>query len=500
MLVRDRLGEIFEDEEFAGWYPVDGRPSLSAAQLALVSVLQFTEDYSDRQAARAVAVRIDWKYALGLELEDTGFDYSVLCEFRARLAEQPERADRLLGMMLDRLHAAGLVRGRGRQRTDATHVLAAVRQVSRLELAGESVRAALEELTEAAPAWLAPLIEPEWARRYGRRVEIGRVPGGKQAIIARAEQIGRDGLKILQAVWADDAPPRLRGLPQVEILRQVWLHHYCTDEHGALRWREGSTLPPASLRFDSPYDVDAHWCVKRGTEWSGYRVHLTETCDDDLPHLVVHVATTIAPVQDGQLTEHIHDDLATSRLAPAEHVVDAAYLSPARIQRADQVHDIALLGPIAPDPSAQAKAGSGFDKSAFVIDWEHQVPSARAARPAAVGDRYGSKDTTTSRSASTPPPAGPARSVPRARHRPTGPAHWRCCPARCTRSRPETAPTRQIQHGRPATPSAPGANRPSLRMSGFAGYVAPATEGWPRPTFSTCSPPWPAMWPAWVTG
>ncbi|WP_162795886.1 transposase [Nonomuraea lactucae] len=207
MLVRDRLGEIFEDDEFADWYPVDGRPSLSAAQLALVSVLQFTEDYSDRQAACAVAVRIDWKYALGLELEDAGFDYSVLCEFRARLAEQPERADRLLGMMLDRLHAAGLVKGRGRQRTDATHVLAAVRQVSRLELAGESLRAALEELAEAASVWLAPLIEPEWARQYGRRVEIGRVPGGKQAIIARAEQIGRDGLKILQAVWADDARP-----------------------------------------------------------------------------------------------------------------------------------------------------------------------------------------------------------------------------------------------------------------------------------------------------
>ncbi|WP_162795885.1 transposase [Nonomuraea lactucae] len=85
------------------------------------------------------------------------------------------------------------------------------------------------------------------------------------------------------------------------------------------------------------------------------------------------MATTIAPVQDGQLTELIHDDLAATGLAPAEHVVDAAYLSPARIQRADQIHNITLLGPIAPDPSAQAMAGSGFDKSAFVIDWERQV-------------------------------------------------------------------------------------------------------------------------------
>ncbi|MFI1488822.1 hypothetical protein [Streptomyces sp. NPDC020747] len=142
------------------------------------------------------------------------------------------------------------------------------RRLSRLELVGESVRAALEEIAEADPSWLLPLIEPAWAKRYGRKVEIGKVAGGKAAVRERAEEFGRDGQKLLTAAWAADAPTRLRMLRQVEILRQVWLHQYHWDREGQLSWREGTALPPASLRFDSPYDTDAHYCVKRDVEWS----------------------------------------------------------------------------------------------------------------------------------------------------------------------------------------------------------------------------------------
>ncbi|MCX5097576.1 transposase [Streptomyces sp. NBC_00365] len=243
MLVRDRLDVLFEDEEFADLYPSDGRPGFSPGQLALVSVLQFAENLSDRAAADAVRTRIDFKYALGLELEDSGFDYSVLSEFRARLAEG-DAADRLLRVMLERLVEAGLLKAGGRQRTDATHVLAAVRRLSRLELVGESLRAALEELAEANGDWLLALIEPEWDKRYGRKVEIGKVLGGKAGVTALAETFGRDGQKVLAAAWAPQAPPRLRVLPQVEILRQVWVHHYYWDAAGRLRWRDGHALPP----------------------------------------------------------------------------------------------------------------------------------------------------------------------------------------------------------------------------------------------------------------
>lgn len=122
----------------------------------------------------------------------------MLCEFRARPAEA-DAAGRLLQMMLHRLTEAGLLKSGGRQRTDATHVLAAVRTLSQLELVGESLRAALEQLAQADPDWLLPLVEPEWDKRYERTVEIGKVPGGKAGVTALAETFGRDGQKILAA-------------------------------------------------------------------------------------------------------------------------------------------------------------------------------------------------------------------------------------------------------------------------------------------------------------
>ncbi|MEV7739446.1 hypothetical protein AB0O75_46735 [Streptomyces sp. NPDC088921] len=158
----------------------------------------------------------------------------------------------------------------------------------------------------------------------------------------------------------------------MEILRRIWVHHYFWDVDGLLRWRDGHALPPASLRFDSPYDTDAHYCVKRDTAWSGYRTHFTETCDEQRPELVVHVATTISTVQDIELTDRIHDGLAARRLLPAEHVVDSGYVSPARIERARRVHGITLLGPVVADHSSQAKAHAGFDKAAFTIDWDNE--------------------------------------------------------------------------------------------------------------------------------
>ncbi|MEU9256555.1 transposase [Streptomyces sp. NPDC048270] len=161
MWVRDRLDGLWRDEDFADWYPRDGRPGLSPAQLATVCVLQFVLGLSDRQAAEAVRCRIDFKYAMAMELDDPGFHHSVLADFRNRLAEG-DRADRLLDLALARLKEAGLVHECTTQRTDSTHVLAAVRDLTRLELITEAVRAALEE----SPA--SPLIcWTSWSMRTG---------------------------------------------------------------------------------------------------------------------------------------------------------------------------------------------------------------------------------------------------------------------------------------------------------------------------------------------
>jgi transposase len=193
--VRDRLDGLWSDEDFTDWYPRDGRPGLSPAQLATVCVLQFLLGLSDRQAAEAVRCRIDFKYAMALELDDPGFHHSVLADFRDRLAEG-DRADRLLDLALARLKEAGLVRERTTQRTDSTHVLAAVRDLTRLELITEAVRAALEEVAGISPHLLDELVDEDWGLRYGRPVRLSKNPTKPKTRILAT---GNDAVRLLEA-------------------------------------------------------------------------------------------------------------------------------------------------------------------------------------------------------------------------------------------------------------------------------------------------------------
>jgi transposase len=368
--VRDALGELFDDEEFAGLFAVRGRPALSPARLALVSVLQFAEGLSDRQAADAVRGRIDWKYALGLELADTGFDASVLSEFRARLAVD-DQTERLLQQMLARLREWGLLVRGGRQRTDATHVLAAVRELNRLELVTETLRAALEALAAAAPTWLQGFMPDEWYDRYGQRARDWRLPKAEAARAALAVIVGTDGFALLEALYAAEAPGWLRQVPAVQTLRRLWLQQYYRDQQG-LRWRDKSELPPGALAIGSPYDPEARYGIKRGVGWRGYKAHFTETCEPDRPHLIVHVATTVAATGDVETVAARHADLAKAGLLPDQHLVDAGYTSVDHVLAARADHDIQLVGPLPPDSGWQARDEDGFDLTRFHIDWDRQ--------------------------------------------------------------------------------------------------------------------------------
>jgi transposase len=388
---RDQLGAWYADADFAGAYGVRGAPGMSPAQLAMVTVLQFAENLTDRQAADAVRGRLDWKYCLGLALEDEGFDFSVLSEFRSRLAAAGlERA--LFDLLLGRLKELGLVRPGGTQRTDSTHVLGRIRDLNRLELAGETVRAALEALAAAAPGWLSGVIDASWQEVYGQRIDGIRLPDSEAKRRALASQYGRDGYWLLEAVHAPGAPAWLRELPAVEVLRQVWVQQYYREEDGTVIRRESQEhgLPPGGSRILSPYDVDARYSEKRGTGWRGYKVHLTETCrqppggadGDDagaggrpagraaMPNLITNVATTEATVPDAVMTEPVHDMLEASGLAPAEHAVDSGYTSADLLADARK-RGITLLGPLVAATSPQARAG-GYTAEMFDIDWDHQ--------------------------------------------------------------------------------------------------------------------------------
>jgi transposase len=366
--MRDALGTIYEDADFASLFPSRGQPAEPPWRLALVTIMQFAEGLSDRQAADAVRGRIDWKYALSLELTDAGFDASVLSEFRARLvagaAEQ-----QLLDRMLERFRTAGLLKVRGRQRTDATHVLAAIRVLHRIANIAETLRAALNVLAVAAPGWLREHAPAEWGERYGRRLDDDVVPDGQAARHGYAETIGRDGMRLLEALYAPDAPAALRELPAVEILRRMWVHQFVVID-GVVRLRAADNLPPASIRMDSPYDPDARHGSKPGTSWSGYKVHLTETCDADGPHLITNVETTPAMVADVSITGPIHIALAAKDFLPSQHFVDAGYISASDLVSSRDTHGIELMAPMRVDGKWQARAGMGYDITQFAIDWD----------------------------------------------------------------------------------------------------------------------------------
>ena len=225
LTLRDALGTIFQDDNFADLYSREGQPGLAPWQLALVTVMQFRENLADRQAAEAVRGRIDWKYLLGLELTDPGFHFSVLSEFRDRLVTG-EGAERLLDILLRRCRELGLLKARGQQRTDATHVFAAIRVLNRLELLGETLRATLNDLATAAPDWLQRIVPLAWYERYGKRIEDMRLPKAEGEREAYAQQVGTDGFALLEALAAPEMAQELGARASVRTLRQLWSQHF----------------------------------------------------------------------------------------------------------------------------------------------------------------------------------------------------------------------------------------------------------------------------------
>ncbi|MGK5532082.1 IS1182 family transposase [Streptomyces sp. URMC 129] len=368
MAIRDHLDGLWSDEDFAEWYPRDGKPGLSPAQLATVCVLQFLMELSDRQAAEAVRCRIDFKYALGMELDDPGFHHSVLTDFRDRLAEGG-RADQLLDLALERIKAVGLVKERGRQRTDSTHIVAAVRDLTRLELVTEAIRAALEELAHRAPQELIGLVTDDWGRRYGRAARLGKNPTHPKT---RIKNTGDDVYLLLRYVRTYLS--RLWEGQQIQALRHIFLQNYLVDDRGRVQWRVAgeSGLPPSAMAIVSPYDLTARYARRNDTRWKGFLAHVTETCDDDAVNIITDVTTTPATVYDIRALPTIHSRLRRRNLLPAEHLVDGGYTSVEVRDRVAREDEVALVGPVRAKPTRRPRTGATFSRDAFDIDWERQ--------------------------------------------------------------------------------------------------------------------------------
>ena len=277
LTLRDALGTIFQDDTFVDLYSREGHPGLAPWQLALVTVMQFRENLADRQAAEAVRGRIDWKYLLGLELTDPGFHFSVLSEFRDRLVTG-EGVERLLDTLLSRCRELGLLKARGQQRTDATHVFAAIRVLNRLELLGETLRATLNDLATVAPDWLQGIAPLAWYERYGKRIEDTLLPKAEGEREAYAQQVGTDGFALLDALAALETAAALGERASVRILCQLWSQHFerlpSTPPPEGLsahrvRMKPPRELPRAAEHLESPYDVEARYSQQRGAPWTG---------------------------------------------------------------------------------------------------------------------------------------------------------------------------------------------------------------------------------------
>jgi transposase len=351
---REALGTIFQDEDFASLYAHTGQPGFTPWRLALVTIMQFRENLADRQAAEAVRARIDWKYLLSLELTNPGFDFSVLSEFRDRLLAGSAE-ELLLDKLLERCQALGLLKARGQQRTDSTHVLAAIRVLNRLELVAETLRAALNAVATVAPAWLQAITPLAWYERYSRRIEESRLPKDKTEREAYAQVVGEDGFQLLDALEAPDAPQEARELPMRETLRRTWQRHYERTGTTASAAGEGRT-----------------YRHKRDTAWTGYMVHVSETCESTAPHLLTHVHTTPATVHEAQCTEPIQQALIEKDVPPREHLVDAAYISAALLVSSREEQDIILRGPTRPSQGWQTQVEGAYGPEQFVVDWDHQ--------------------------------------------------------------------------------------------------------------------------------
>ena len=381
MQLRDTLGTLYDDALFADLFPPRGQAAQAPWQLALVTLLPFAENLSDRQAADAVRSRIDWKYLLGLELTDPGFDCSILSEFRQRLVAA-KAEERLLNHLLVCCQDHQWLKAGGKQRTDSTHVLARVQDRNRLECVGETMRFPLNRLATHLPDWLARQLQPEWAARYGPRAEEYRLPHTKPERLAYAPQVGQDGWWLLERIARDAQAAWLWQLPAIDVLRRVWIQPFRTvDDHLIWRVENQDELSPSAPLIRSPYAVEARFSRKRTTTWVGYKVHLSETCEADQPHLITQVATTVSTEADSTTLPQIQQELADQSLLPSQQLVDTAYVSAELLVQRQQLHRAEVVGPARKDQKWQALAGQGHAAADFHVDWDAQQATCPQGHP-----------------------------------------------------------------------------------------------------------------------
>ena len=377
-VIGEQLADIVDDGQFAALYEATGRAAVWPSVLTLVTIFQFLEDLPDREAARQVAVRLDWKYALHLPVGYQGFDFSCLSYFRRRLVEH-EASRLVFEAVLTRVRVLGFLRKRGKQRTDALAVVGAVRELSQLELVWEALRLALRALGTAAPDWVEQTVPTAFRTQYlERRSDYRLSAEERQTELVR---VGEDAAWLLDQLAAS-ARPALSQLAAVATLATIWEQRYERVD-GQVRWR--ATTVDATELIVTPHDPGVRAGQKRGRTWRGDKVHITETITEppspeeagaadpaDQVRFITDVTTSPAPSGDGQALAEIRANLGEGDLLPDEQVVDSGYISGKHLAESEAA-GVELVGPPLADTST-----NGFKLADFTIDRDAQ----RAVCPA----------------------------------------------------------------------------------------------------------------------
>jgi transposase len=362
-----RLYTQYRDETFADCYHKEGKPALSPVVLAFVTIFQSLENLPDRKAARMLAMRLDWKYALHLPIDAGSFDASVLCEFRQRLLAHKAEA-RVFEQVLTQMKTLGLLQSRGVQRTDSLSLLSRARELGRRELVFETMRVALRALHNADDTWLSAWVPVIWADRYRTHCCSARLSDDERTALDGV--LGSDMYLLLHHLDAPTTSDALRDLAAIAVLRSMWYRHFDVRE-GEVCWRVPAGAD-ADGRIETPYDPEARWCKKREYQWIGYKLQLTESDDVGKPHLITDIAVTSSTASDRTALEEIAPRQIARGVAPRTRYVDNGYTGGPSFLAADKRHED-LCVPMQAAWSPQADIPDGLTNADFQVDVVHRT-------------------------------------------------------------------------------------------------------------------------------
>jgi transposase len=371
-LVGQEAEQLVDEASLAQLYDEEGRPGVNPVILALVTVFQYVEKLPDRQAADMSALRLDWKYALRQELDWAGFHYSDLCNFRKRLLREGQSQVVFEGVV-SYLRARGYLKTRGKQRTDATHVLGNVMRLSRLELVWETLRLAVSALVSADAPWTLRWLPASYVESYSQRRMDYRL--STEEVQQQLHQAGQEGYWLLDQVAAH-GEEALRQLPEITLLRRVLDEQFERQDDGRSHARPESDCTGDVI--SNPHDPEVRYGSKGRIEWRGYKLQVTETAEETQPvQFITDVAVTSTLETDHRSLAAIQDRLAHRDLAPARQYVDQGYTSGATIE-ASQRRGIDLRGFVPGD----TRKPVGFRLGDFTLDLAAHTATCPAGRSA----------------------------------------------------------------------------------------------------------------------